>query len=136
MGYYEQGFSNLGSQIGGAVEKIAGYALALKGGKEVAGAKENTKQLDVINQQIETANLQNDMLKEEKGIAKQEKSLQTQLNKFSGDPNQWSEKYKLAHDNMVKRVEAMSLQRQNFETRKKLVQDKMDELSKMRGSGK
>lgn len=135
MGYYEQGFSNIGGQIGGALEKIAISAVA-KSEVNKNKAKGEKQELDVINQQIETANLQNDMLKEEKGIAKQEKSLQTQLNKFSGDPNQWSEKYKLAHENMVKRVEAMSLQRKNFETRKKLVQEKMDELSKMRGSDK
>ena len=135
MGYYEQGFSNIGGQIGGALEKIAISAVA-KSEVNKNKAKGEKQELDVINQQLETANLQNDMLKEEKGIAKQEKSLQTQLNKFSGDPNQWSEKYKLAHENMVKRVEAMALQRQNFETRKKLVQEKMEELSKMRGSGK
>lgn len=135
MGYYEQGFSNIGGQIGGALEKIAISAVA-KSEVNKNKAKGEKQELDVINQQIETANLQNDMLKEEKGIAKQEKSLQTQLNKFSGDPNQWSEKYKLAHENMVKRVEEMALQRKNFETRKKLVQEKMDELSKMRGSDK
>lgn len=144
MGFYDQAFSNIGSVIDRAAMTIGGKIVANDMMKK-QNKNLQADELDVNKQKIEVANQMKDLNTEEVGIKKEESLVERDkkdLEKLGDqykeiDPSikknfndEWQEKYDTAMKSMQGRAEAIAVQRQNFELRKKLITERMDILEK------
>ena len=141
MGFYDQAFSNIGSVIDRAAMTIGGKIVA----NDMIKKQNGSKELDINKQKIDVANQMKDLNTEEVGIKKEESHVERDkkdLEKLDGqykeiDPSikesfndEWQEKYDTAMKSMQGRAEAIAVQRQNFELRKKLITERMNLLEK------
>lgn len=144
MGFYDQAFSNIGNVIDRAAMTIGGKILANDMIKKSEKPTEPDK-LDINKQKIEVANQMKDLNTEEVGIKKEESLVERDkkdLEKLGGQfkdidedikknfNDEWQEKYDTAMKSMQGRAEAIAVQRQNFELRKKLITERMNLLEK------
>ena len=144
MGFYDQAFSNIGNVIDRAAMTIGGKILANDMIKKSEKPTEPDK-LDINKQKIEVANQMKDLNTEEVGIKKEESLIERDkkdLDKLGGQfkdidedikknfNDEWQEKYDTAMKSMQGRSEAIAVQRQNFELRKKLITERMNLLEK------
>ena len=147
MGYYDQAFSNIGSVIDKAALTIGGKILSKDIGKqnETDELKLNQEKLNVANQ-MKDLNAEDVQLKgEEEKLAGEQKELEKVTKQKEElmqqvDPetaknfnDEWQEKYDAAMSSMQCRAEAMAIQRENFEKRKKLILEREELLEKKGG---